>query len=147
MEWRTLVSEGAKGLPDRAGEAVAMWRCEQCGAEAEDHFEVCWSCGIPRAGIPAPEDQEPEGPLEAEEAPPPVPTPPDAPPRRCPHCATDLEYRGGLPLRIGGRAESSPPLRDVLGLLRDVGDQGVRLWTVLVWSCPDCRRLELYEDE
>ena len=29
---------------------VPSWKCQSCGQEVDEGFEVCWSCGLPHAG-------------------------------------------------------------------------------------------------
>ena len=120
-----------------------MWRCDQCDAEAEDHFEVCWSCGTPRAGL-APEEEIPEGAEEhgaaGTRAPEVSPDPDEASDaKRCVACAGELAYRGEIPLRTGGP--------DGWTLFHGLEQYGERLWPVQVWACTACRRLALYEGE
>ncbi len=31
-----------------------MWTCSSCGSAVDDVFEVCWSCGTSRDGVPDP---------------------------------------------------------------------------------------------
>jgi len=32
-----------------------MWKCSKCGENVEDDFEVCWSCGTNKEGMPNPD--------------------------------------------------------------------------------------------
>ena len=112
-----------------------MWRCDQCGADGEDHFEVCWRCGVPRDGLdPGPEapSQEPGPPLPREDE-----TTPAV--KRCPACDAELEERGAFLVHTGGSVPSA-----IFGLWVD---QQEKDWRISAWVCPSCRRLAFYEAE
>jgi hypothetical protein len=34
-----------------------MWSCERCHNKVDDNFEVCWSCGTTKQGVPDPDFQ------------------------------------------------------------------------------------------
>jgi len=132
-----------------------MWSCDQCGAEGEEHFEVCWQCGAPRAGVvgdaeagqvteseneAAPgEAQLPHGAAETLPASE-VPEPPQDPNvRTCIACGAELDYRGEIPIRVGGPVDWA--------LFREGSELSEKLWPVHVWACCGCRRLEFFEAE
>ena len=74
--------------------------------------------------------------LPASEAPEP---PPDAAVKTCSACGAELDYRGEIPIRVGGP--------DGWSFFRDLAELDEKLWPVHVWACPGCRRLELFETE
>lgn len=57
-----------------------MWKCQGCGEEHEDSFEVCWNCGTSRTGEASPDFR-----VEHEVAPGPSGQP-------CPNCGKGGGY-------------------------------------------------------
>ena len=126
-----------------------MWSCDACGAQGEDHFQVCWQCGAPRAGVRLEKAEEPEGPAGD----PPVGATPwltaiqpaedarelrgAADEKSCVACGAAMDPRGEVPIRVDGP--------DGWTFFRGLDELNERLWRVEVWACTGCRRLELYE--
>lgn len=109
-----------------------VWSCDQCGATGEDHFEVCWRCGAPRAGYSADvEDPEP--------TPPPLPREVEEEVKTCPACGAGMDERGEIPFRVGGTEGWS--------LFREIKEFEETVWRIRIYACSGCRRLELYETE
>jgi len=118
-----------------------MWHCDQCGADAEDHFEVCWSCGAPRAGIrrdeEGPEAVDEHGAAETDSAKEDPQLQPDPSSKRCVACGVDLAYRGKKRHLLGEHGAWS--------LFGAPGGPPRTVRHIEYWTCPRCRRVELYE--
>jgi len=108
-----------------------VWSCSECGATGEDHFEVCWRCGAPRAGY----DPDAVGP---EPTPPPLPREVEEEERTCPVCGAGMDERGEIPLRGAGTEGWS--------LFPGIREAEETVLRVRVFVCSGCRRLELFEE-
>ncbi|MEM7164612.1 MAG: hypothetical protein AAF581_04070 [Planctomycetota bacterium] len=96
--------------------------CTECAASYSHKMALCPMCNAENPNPPA-DPEWPEGPAKVDED--------------CYRCGVKLRYMGSKKFHEGPR----------LGVLGDLAELLVNKEALLLYSCPQCRRIEFYRGE